>query len=678
MSEIICKEEDLFYCDIPSNSKINSVIEKLRQYSQSSNQQVYILQRALGVKKPYEYGLSDVAYILVPKHPILLLNYGNGTDQQMEDYYYDFKEDLGHLSDRYNYDEILGRVRKWPEEWFMCSDDKHLSVEEYLDKGIESEYVRRIDLLISLLIGSINNVEKVGKNEPTTLLEKVKHKIILFDGKQSSFIYQSGDDRRVTIQGMAGTGKTELLLHKLKEIYSEEEQTRIVFTCFNKVLANEMKSRIPQFFDFMKVDKQIDWENRLHVCSSWGSAYSTPDSGLYRYICSKYGLKFSSYRECPNFNSLCKKALEELNQKEDFKPCFDYTFIDESQDFGENFFDLCEKVTSKTVYIAGDIFQNIYDQRVNSNEIKPDFLLNKCYRTDPKTLMFAHAVGMGLYEEPHINWLEDKGWYACGYQMQRKDSRVFQLTRNPLRRFEDLEATNTIELLASDKEDMAQRILDTIKIIRESNSNVEASDIGIVILADYNKMCEIADKIVLEIYQEFRWFSTKGYETKTKEEDTVYISNVNNIKGLEFPFVICVVPGKLSDNIKHRNAMYMALTRSFLTSYFIVDSVNEDFITLYSKAIKEIAETGCMDLVEPSEEEKMDMINRIEISLTKPSKSVEITLNEYLDKTYGSTLTNEQKQVVIDTLVMLSKTKSLSEEKLLMKAKAFVEDVLEV
>lgn len=35
---------------------------------------------------------------------------------------------------------------------------------------------------------------------------------------------------------------------------------------------------------------------------------------------------------------------------------FDYTLIDESQDFTASFFELCSKVTRHTVYMAGDIF----------------------------------------------------------------------------------------------------------------------------------------------------------------------------------------------------------------------------------------------------------------------------------------------------------------------------------
>lgn len=213
------------------------------------------------------------------------------------------------------------------------------------------QYQRKIDLLISLLIGSINNIEKIGLSDPESLLEKVKQKIILFDGQQSRFIYQTKEQDTITIQGMAGTGKTELLLHKLKDVYSSEKNSAIVFTCHNKVLANDMRVRIPRFFNFLKVDEQIEWDDRLHVFPSWGSA-SNPNSGLYSFLCKKYDLSFIRYSENHDFNAVCYEALQELNEQENFEPCFDYIFIDESQDFKEGFFELCKKVSKKTVYIV--------------------------------------------------------------------------------------------------------------------------------------------------------------------------------------------------------------------------------------------------------------------------------------------------------------------------------------
>ena len=44
------------------------------------------------------------------------------------------------------------------------------------------------------------------------------------------------------------------------------------------------------------------------------------------------------------------------------------------------------EVAKKCVYVAGDIFQDIFENK-SLTVVNPDFLLNKCYRTDPRTLM---------------------------------------------------------------------------------------------------------------------------------------------------------------------------------------------------------------------------------------------------------------------------------------------------
>ncbi|MDC4361060.1 DNA helicase, partial [Acinetobacter baumannii] len=140
---------------------------------------------------------------------------------------------------------------------------------------------RRLELIISLLTGSINNASVLSLETPSTLLDMVKQKIILFDGQQTRFIYEKLDQPVVRIQGLSGTGKTELLLHKLKELYISNEKNKIMFTCHNKILAASLRSRIPEFFDFMKVEQQIQWNERLWCVNAWGSNADI-NSGAYR------------------------------------------------------------------------------------------------------------------------------------------------------------------------------------------------------------------------------------------------------------------------------------------------------------------------------------------------------------------------------------------------------------
>lgn len=91
-----------------------------------------------------------------------------------------------------------------------------------------------------------------------------------------------------------------MLLHKLKDLYTKDEDTKIFFTCHNIALAKKIRQRIPPFFDFMKVDRQIKWNERLWVTHAWGS-HSNENSGLYAYICNFYGITFYKYSNIINY-----------------------------------------------------------------------------------------------------------------------------------------------------------------------------------------------------------------------------------------------------------------------------------------------------------------------------------------------------------------------------------------
>ena len=149
----------------------------------------------------------------------MIVNVGSDIEQ-FEDFADDFIEDLGYISDKYEYKSFLGRPRKWKNDLI-----KETTVESSGDilsliqgNSISGINARKGELLISLLTGSINEIDRVGGELPTNPLEQIKKNIILFDGEQTRFIFQKQDKKRITIQGLAGTGKTELLLHKLRYI----------------------------------------------------------------------------------------------------------------------------------------------------------------------------------------------------------------------------------------------------------------------------------------------------------------------------------------------------------------------------------------------------------------------------------------------------------------------------
>ena len=163
---------------------------------------------------------------------------------------------------------------------------------------------------------------------------------------------------------------------------------------------------------------------------------------------------------------------------------------------------------------------------------------------------------------------------------------------------------------------------------------------------------------------------------KNRREDSVFISNRNNIKGLEFPFVICVAQGHISRALAVRNTLYMMLTRSFLTSYFIVDNVNKDFIGIYQSAVEDIQKRGYLCLNEPSDEEKKAQNYKVMIAARKNIRSSEELLRELLDDEYSEFDEMERQRVEKAVIVALEGKTYRNEEEYKDKARQVINVIL--
>ncbi len=625
----------LFYNKIEKNDMNSDVIEKIEKYVNSSlKDKLYLINAPLG-KNKYSYDYQDkVIVILSPKHKIIFLDLAN--EEEFRDYFEDFIEDLGSISDKFDYKEYIGRPREWRKQKLIIDkkldsnfDIKSLLNENKIDKNLE----RKNELLISLLTGSINDIKNIAIDEPKSLLEKIKNKIVLFDGEQIRFLYKELNKKLIYIQGLSGSGKTELLLHKLKELYLSSEDSKIFFTCHNKVLATNLEKRVPNFFNFMKVEKQIEWGERLWVTNAWGSARNK-DSGLYSYICDFYQIPFLGWNRNTNYEVIFKSALNEIEKidKDNFEYAFDYILIDESQDFPDILFELCEKITKERVYIAGDIFQNIFENEIDKKIVNADFILKQCYRTDPRTFMFAQAIGMGLFEEKKINWLSDKEWEDIGYKLER-ENRNISLYREPIKRFEDLEietiSSMNLELIdGNSNNDFIFEIIDIIKNIKENNPTVKPDDIAVILLDENKYIYELANTLEYEM-SKLNWRLNKGYESKEKIENTIFLSNRNNVKGLEFPFVICVTDELKKDDYTYRNTLYTMLTRSFIQSYLLIPDSKE--LKIQQDGLEIINKERCIKTIEPTNKEK----ERIKNTIIKYKEEANISYKDFLTQIFN-------------------------------------------
>ncbi len=621
---------DLFFNNIEKNDINQEIIKKIEEYAKdNSREQIYLISAPLGGKQyTYDYEKNAVV-ILSPKHKIIFL-YLNNDKESSKKYYRRFISDLSSISDKFDYKDFIGYSDEWEDELIITETiGSNFDIKNFLENNrIENNLERKNELIISLLIGSINDIEKIGLDKPESLLEKVKNNIILFDGDQTRFIYKKLEQKKVSIQGLSGTGKTELLLHKLKEIYLSEEKSKTFFTCHNIALANTLKSRIPNFFNFMKVEKQIQWNEQLWVDRAWGSGRDK-NSGLYSYICDFYNIQFLRWNKSTTYEIIFKLALEEIKKidNDNFEYAFDYILIDERQDFPDIFFELCEKITRKKVYIAGDIFQDIFDNNIEQRIIDVDYVLNRCYRTDPRVLMFAHSIGMGLFENKKLNWLKDKEWKACGYKID-KDGRNVCLSRESVRRFEDL-AIDDISTMNIEKYDNINKIIDIIENIIKENPTVRPEDIAIIVLDDDKTIYEFMYELKYEIMNRLECKVNIAYESKRKIENAIFLSNKNNAKGLEFPFVICIT-NRIQNNYSYRNTLYTMLTRSFIQSFLLVK--NDENIEIQKEGLKIIQNQNYIKTIEPTNEEQDDIKNTI----IRVEEEKNISFNDFLSPIFDS------------------------------------------
>lgn len=624
------ESSDRYFFSKISNSLSSELVAGLKEYAETNKKEVYCLIAPL-MEERYSYDFIQGWSLLIPGYPIMFIN-DKGNEEEFNDYVDDYLEDLSHIADKFNFAEKLGRRRSWTK--YYRTYPSNVTLNDILKNKLDSERDRRVmDIFISLILGCYNDAAKIEVDCGDNLLIKIKSKILLFDCNQTRFLYQDPpkEEKVIYIQGLAGTGKTELLLHKLKNLYLKEDNNAVFgFTCFNKVLASVLRSRINDFFNQMGANKQIDWEGNMLCTHAWGS-WGNPRSGILRYICNYYSLPWYSLSDVGSLEKACEKTLSNLKLSWSSKEknfCFSYLFIDESQDFPKAFIDLCSEVTESRVYVAGDIFQNIFTVHHPSlSENAFQILLNQCYRTDPRTFMFAHAMGMGLLEKKKISWLPDEDWEKCGYEVKSiENGAKYQFSRRPIRRFEDLGNDYAPMKIYRAANHMAG-IIKEIDEWKDSFSNLTPDDIAVIFLDSESYIYEQAPKIADYIKRKYNWDTNLAYLSKRKIPNTVFITNRNNVKGLEFPFVFCLTSGIKNDMV-YRHTLYTMLSRSHVRSVLIFNDTSLTLKQSVEEGINEIMNKGYMTITVPTEKEQKDI--QMQINSKSQRRSLEERINEIL------------------------------------------------
>jgi len=287
--------------------------------------------------------------------------------------------------------------------------------------------------------------------EPQTFreaLDILENDIALLDMEQQLAAVQipPGPQR---IRGLAGTGKTVLLALKAANIHRQFKDAKILFTFNTQSLYSQAQSLISRFYrHFSGIEP--DFEKKLHIRHAWGGRKR---AGVYSDACARLGippLDLTTARDRNRQNPFAE-CCKDLLQRE-IVPVYDYSLIDEAQDFPKEFCQLVyaltkEEAGAKAIYFAYDELQSLEAIAVPTarelfghdstgsplvnldgeypGPIEKDFVLHKSYRCPREILMIAHALGLGLYRPKGPIQMLSKvsSWTSVGYEVTGKLSK---------------------------------------------------------------------------------------------------------------------------------------------------------------------------------------------------------------------------------------------------------------
>jgi len=448
------------------------------------------------------------------------------------------------------------------------------------------EIIASIDGSKSINIQKKRIITNLIKNRKALILNKLESEIAIFDRKQKALYIKdlNGPQR---IRGLAGSGKTIIIAMKAALIHLKEPEKTILFTFWTKSLYQYVKNLIGTFYRQYSNFREPDW-NKICVLHAWGGKY---EEGVYYNTCSDLGIPAKPFRVAKRLSSnpfdfLCSELLNY-----DIKPKYDYTLIDEGQDFPPSYIQLCAKLTRENKFIvAYDEFQNIFQTKTLSPEeifgtdkegkpnfeFEEDFILYKCYRNPREIIVCAHALGLGIYGDKIVQMLENKDyWEDIGYKIIEGELR--QGEKIIIRRPEE----NSLKTISDNfsKDEIIRfktfnKITEEVKFIVKSitydikEENLRPDDILVIIVDDYGA------KNYLESIQEGLYdekinsnnihddnYSIKDFKIK----DCVTLSTVHKAKGNESYSVYVAGVDALFSSIpepKERNMLFTAITRS--------------------------------------------------------------------------------------------------------------------
>lgn len=446
------------------------------------------------------------------------------------------------------------------------------------------------------------------QNSIGSIIKKRNNSINSYDEIQFKSLYED-EYSNTRIRGLAGSGKTILLVKKMAYMHFKMRTLKLVYVFYTKSLKQYITNMFINFYHDFDRFNDPDWDN-VKILHSWGSQN---EEGFYSLCCQNCNIEPERYNKFSSLESVCYRLLENCDKSS--LQVFDYIFMDEAQDFRINFFKLAKfslKSTGKLIY-AYDEIQTLDDSEkkmpqkeeiFDQNETCKDIGLSRCYRTPLEILVVAHAIGLGIFrinnsgKREFSTFISDKSlWADIGYKIKSgklEEGEEVTLYREniineKLSEMIDIRTTENLE----DEFNVVIQELDNLIF----NEDVLPEDVLIIDLDSVN---------LQNNYQQFRqklysYFEEKNLIKNGKRPfsiNLVYKQNAlkfvvnNNVsyttifraKGNEAHIVFILNAHKMGVLERYRrNRLFTAMTRAKTKVYLLGDNNMEAIISEYNQ-----------------------------------------------------------------------------------------------
>lgn len=467
-------------------------------------------------------------------------------------------------------------------------------------------------------------------------IKKRNNAMNMLDQNQFNGIYNKIDSH-MRIRGLAGSGKTILLVKKMAYTHFKNRELDLAYVFYTKSLKQYVEELFKIYYKDFEKYKEPDM-SKIHILHSWGGNQM---KGFYSKVCEDNGIQCRTYISAKSLSGLdkyeavCAEVLRTTGGK--LKQTYNYVFVDEAQDFNLSFFKMALKTlkyTGKLIYAYDEL------QSLNSTVFMPsksdifgqdecrDVDLSVCYRTPKEILVTAHALGLGIYKKKKdgtpdmVNMMEDYTvWKAVGYK--EKEGHLGYGNHVVLERNEEIEfkPDECVEIHNVSYQQQYQCVAkEIVRLVSEEDVLLE--DILIIDLSslnlqdDFNEFKEVFYKIKREIeHDEYKvHLVNKDNAIKFKRKGSITFTTIFRAKGNEANIVFVINSHKMSNMLSYsRNRLFTAMTRAKFKTY--VYGIESDVMTSLDEEYQEIKDKNYMlDFTYPTKDvlKEMKSIAKVE------------------------------------------------------------------